>query len=139
MVVVIDPNLIYAGLYSQKGASYKILELIGDGRITPALSVGLFEEYSDVIGRPPLARDFTANDRNVFLDLICAVAKLTEVFFLWRPFLKDPKDDMVLEVAVASGARTIITSNKRDFGGVDQFGIRALTPIEYLTKEKHHL
>jgi putative PIN family toxin of toxin-antitoxin system len=137
MIVVVDSNVIYSGLYSKEGASYKILQLIGEGDIIPALSIGLFEEYMDVLGRPPLADDFSEKDKNDFMDYFCAVSKLTEIFFLWRPFLKDPKDDMVLEAAVASGAKAIITYNTKDFVGSEQFGIRVLTPIEYLRKEKY--
>jgi len=137
MTVVVDSNVIYSGLYSQEGASYKILQLIGEGEIIPVLSIGLFEEYMDVLDRPPLAEEFTEKEKSDFMDYFCSVAKLTEIFFLWRPFLRDPKDDMVLEAAVAAGAKTIITYNKNDFGGSEQFGIRALTPIEYLRKEKY--
>jgi hypothetical protein len=49
------------------------------------------------------------------------------VFFLWRPFLKEPKDDLVLEIAVAAGAANLITFNLRDFKGINQFGIQAVT------------
>lgn len=80
-VVVIDTNVIFAGLYSQRGTSFRILELVAAGELVPALSVGLYEEYSDVLGRPPLADHFTESDKNDFLDYICSVARLTEIFF----------------------------------------------------------
>jgi predicted nucleic acid-binding protein len=60
------------------------------------------------------------------------VAKLHEIFFLWRPFLKDPKDDMILELAVKSGCDRIITYNIRDFAGVEQFGLQVLQPGSFL-------
>lgn len=136
-VVVIDTNVIFAGLYSRRGASFRILELLAAGELVPVLSVGLYEEYSDVLGRPPLADQFSESDKNDFPDYICSVARLTEIFFLWRPYLKDPRDDLVLEAAVAAGSGIIITFNKKDFKGVDRFGIQALTPGEFLRKEKY--
>lgn len=136
-LVVIDTNVIFAGLYSWRGTSFRILELVAAGELVPALSVGLYEEYSDVLGRPPLADHFTELDKDDFLDYICSVAQLTEVFFLWRPYLKDPKDDLVLEAAVAAGTGIIITFNTKVFKGVDRFAIQAMTPGEFLRKEKY--
>ena len=54
------------------------------------------------------------------------------IFFLWRPFLSDAKDDMVLELVVKAQCRYIVTYNKRDFRGVEQFGLQTLTPKELL-------
>lgn len=69
------------------------------------------------------------------LDYLCAVSELTEIYFLWRPALRDPGDEMVLEVAVGPGAKTIVTHRVRDFVGVEsRFGIRVLRPGEFLTE-----
>jgi len=68
------------------------------------------------------------------LDYVCQVARRREIFFLWRPFLKDPKDDLVLELAVESESEFIITYNRRDFAGIETFGIKVLTPKEFLQK-----
>ena len=68
------------------------------------------------------------------LDYVCHVALRREIFFLWRPFLKDPKDDLVLELAVESESEFIITYNKRDFAGIEKFGIKIITPKEFLRK-----
>lgn len=56
-----------------------------------------------------------------------------EVFFLWRPRLRDPKDDMVLETAIAGGCSAIVTYNKRDFADARDFDISVVTPFEFLT------
>ena len=133
--MVVDTNVVYAGLYSNAGASYQILELIQQEKITPILSVALFEEYCDVLGRPPLADDFTANDRDSIMNFLCKVGYLTDIFFLWRPFLRDPKDDLVLEAAVAGNAKYILTHNMKDFKGVEAFGILAIKPGDFLEKE----
>jgi len=59
-------------------------------------------------------------------------AQRRKVYYLWRPFLADPKDDMILELAVSAGCDVIVTYNKNDFIGVHQFGIRVLTAQEFL-------
>jgi predicted nucleic acid-binding protein len=59
-------------------------------------------------------------------------AHLQEIHFLWRPFLADPDDDMVLELAFAAGCRYIVTHNVKDFHGSEQLGVLALSPREYL-------
>ncbi|MBK1875672.1 putative toxin-antitoxin system toxin component, PIN family [Pelagicoccus mobilis] len=135
MLVVLDSNVLYAGLYSSKGASYLVLQDIADLVLSVGLSVGLYEEYSDVLRRPPLSDDFTNEEAEAILDFICSRATLLDVFFLWRPVLKDPKDDLVLEAAVAFGADAILTHNTKDFSGCEKFGIKVLSPGEYL-KEK---
>ena len=66
------------------------------------------------------------------LDYVFSVANRRKIYYLWRPFLSDPKDDMVLELAVSAGSEIIVTYNKDDFKGVEQFGIRVLTALEFL-------
>jgi predicted nucleic acid-binding protein len=71
------------------------------------------------------------------LDYLCEASEQQEIYFLWRPFLRDPGDEMVLEVAVGAGVSTIITHNTRDFTGVQkQFGIRIATPGQILLEER---
>jgi len=135
MTVVVDSNVVYAGLYSKAGGSYQILREIRGGSLEPAISVALLEEYADVLRREPLATELTEAEREAFLDYFCSVGVLTEIFFLWRPSLKDPKDDMVLEVAVAAGAKLIITHNVKDFQEAQRFGIKAITPKDYLQRK----
>ena len=67
------------------------------------------------------------------LDYFLSKSSIREIFYLWRPYLKDPKDDLVLEVAVESKSKYIVTFNKRDFKGCDKFGIQAVTPQEFMT------
>lgn len=69
-----------------------------------------------------------------FRDLVegGSLAHEQEIYYLWRPILRDPKDDMVLEVAVAGGCDTIVTYNIGDFSGAQQFGIRVVTPLNFL-------
>src|SRR5207247_1059181 len=96
------------------------------------LSIPLFLEYQDVckrlLGQIPL----TESAVDDVLDYLCQQAEQVRVYFLWRPFLKDPKDDMLLELAVAASCDYIVTYNVRDFQGVEQFGIGLRTAKELL-------
>ena len=71
-------------------------------------------------------------DIDLVLDFILSKSSIREIFYLWRPFLKDPKDELVLEVAVESRSGYIITFNKKDFKGIEHFGIKVLTPQEFM-------
>ena len=131
--VVLDTNILVAGLRSRRGASFRLLSLVGaDSRFEINLSVPLVLEYEDVLKRPGAVSRLTGDDIDSVLDYICSVAHHREIYFLWRPVLRDPKDDMVLEVAVEACCEFIVTHNLRDFRGVERFGIRAVTPSEFL-------
>jgi len=71
---------------------------------------------------------------HAFLHYLCSEARLQEIFYLWRPHLHDPKDDMVLEVAVAGKCEAIVTHNRRHFDGAASFGIRVLSPAGLLVR-----
>ncbi|MDP2313555.1 MAG: PIN domain-containing protein [Pseudomonadota bacterium] len=132
MIIVLDTNVLVSALRSRRGASFRLLSLVGTGRFDLALSVPLILEYEAVADRMLADLAVSAGDLSDILDYLCSVAIHRPIFFLWRPTLPDPKDDMVLELAVDAGAPVIVTFNLRDFVGVDRFGVRALTPREYL-------
>lgn len=130
--VIMDTNVLFAGLYSSTGASFQILRLLDVGKIKPVLSTTLLFEYEDVLIREQTVLELSHKQVDIILDNICDLSKFQEIYFLWRPYLKDPKDDHVLEVAVASKTRTIVTHNLNDFKGIEKFGIKAITPGNYL-------
>ena len=67
------------------------------------------------------------------LQFHCAIANRPQIFFLWRPFVRDPKDDTVLELALKAGCDYIVTYNKRDFAGVEKaFQMRVVDAGEFL-------
>lgn len=132
--VVLDTNVIISALRSQRGASYKLLMLVGRADFEINLSVAVLLEYEDAAKRLLGQISLTENDIDNILDYLCGMAHQQEIFFLWRPFLKDPKDDMILELAVAAQCETIISYNKKDFVGVEQFGLQVMTPKEFLEK-----
>jgi putative PIN family toxin of toxin-antitoxin system len=131
-IVVVDTNVFISAFRSQKGASFKILSLIGTNRFHIAVSVPLVLEYESVAKRQRQSTGLTDEEIDDVLDYVCSVARHQKIFFLWRPFLRDPADDMLLELAVASDSDLIVTHNVRHFVGVEKFGIRALMPREFL-------
>ena len=118
----------------QPGASYRLLSAIGTRRLEMALSVPLVLEYEDALLRDLAATGLSRADVEAVLDYSCSVAHQQEIFFLWRPYLPDPKDDMLLELAVAASCQIIVTHNLRDFAGGGRFGIEALSPAVFLTR-----
>jgi len=130
--IVIDTNVLVAALRSKRGASYKLLSLINSGKFSIHIAVPLVLEYEDVAKRLLEDIPLTGQDIDDILDYLCAVAQRHQIFYLWRPFLKDTKDDMVLELAVTANCDFIVTYNKRDFQGAEHFGLRVVTPKEFL-------
>jgi len=134
MNIVIDTNVIFSALRSRRGASYKLVSLLSIGRFSVSISVPLIIEYEDVLKRGKLPPTISDRDIGDFIDFLCRVGNRQDIFFLWRPFLPDPSDDLILEVAVAGGCDAIITYNKRHFKNVEKFGLRILDPRELLTE-----
>lgn len=130
MNLVLDTNVIIAATRSKRGASFKLLSLVGKGHFDIALSVPLMAEYEDVLLRDP--NIITPEKTAKLLNYLCSVAHLQDIFYLWRPVLPDPKDDLVLELAVAAQCDYIVTHNISDFRGTPKFGIQAVTPAAYL-------
>lgn len=130
--VVIDTNVIVVAFRSKKGASYKLLNSIADGIYIPNISVPLFLEYESVTKRDKLIEGLTEDDIDNILDYFLSQSNIRDIYFLWRPYLKDSKDDLVLEVAVESASEYIITFNKKDFNDIEKFGVQAITPQHFL-------
>ena len=130
--IVIDTNVIYTALRAKRGASSKLVSLVGAGLFEIHLSVPLVLEYEDVLLRKNTSLPVTKDVIFDTIDSLCALGQHHKIRFLWRPYLRDPKDEFVLELAVASKSKYIVTYNKRDFVGVDKFGIKVLTPKEFL-------
>jgi len=128
--IVLDTNVVFAALRSRRGAAFRLLSLVGAGMFDVYLSVPLLFEYEDVLRRGTTGLE--PADVEVVLDYLCGASRRQEIHFLWRPCLRDPKDDMVLELAVASQCTHIVTFNTADFGGIERFGLQALWPAEFL-------
>lgn len=130
--IVVDTNVFISAIRSRRGASFRLLSLFGTGLFEVNLSVPLVFEYEEVgkrvageLGMPAVAVDD-------IMDFICQVSVHREIHFLWRPFLRDVDDDFILELAVEANCDAIVTYKKKDFAGVERFGLRLLTPKEFL-------
>jgi putative PIN family toxin of toxin-antitoxin system len=130
--VVLDTNVLIAGLRSRRGASFALLGLLAEEAFEISVSVPLVLEYEAVARRQARELGLTYADVDTVVDFVCRQARHCTIFYLWRPFLRDPNDDMVLEVAVEAQCEYIVTFNTQDFAGVEQFGLRTLTPGAFL-------
>lgn len=110
--------------------------MVDSGKFEFALSVPLVLEYEYAMVRA--GNDVRVSKRTVedIIDYLCQIGRRVEVFYLWRPFLRDPQDDMVLELAVADSCDGIVTHNLRDFSGIEQFGLKLWTPKTFLEELK---
>ena len=137
MKLVIDTNVVVAGVRSRTGASNPLLVAGFRGRFRWCCSVPLFYEYEDVLSRAEMLLDagITRDEIALFLTDIAAVVRPVDLHYLWRPQLRDPGDEMVLETAVNGRADALVTHNIKDFGAAPgRFGIDLLTPAEALRR-----
>lgn len=140
--IVLDTNVLVAGLRSRRGASFELLRLIAENRFRLNVSVALALEYEDVLKRPGLVTSLTDDEIDAFLDYALASSTLVQSVPTLRPALRDPDDERILEVAAQCRA-IIVTHNTRDFDGAAQFGVRVKTPLQFLiqledTDERKH-
>ena len=130
--VVLDTNVLVAGLRSRRGASALLLDLIGQGLVAVVVSVPVMLEYEDVLKRRDVVPAYSSAEIDELLDGLCAIAECQRVHFLWRPQLRDPNDEAFLELAVAAGSTPIITYNTAHFAGAERFGVAVRTPLQLL-------
>jgi len=130
--IVIDTNVFVTALRSKHGASYKLLSLIDCGKFQINVSVPLVFEYESVAKRFVDETTLTIQEIDDILDYLVFMANRWQIHYLWRPQLKDPKDDMLLELAVSANCTYIITYNVNDFKGTQPFGILAIRPKDFL-------
>src|ERR1017187_2646036 len=130
--VVVDTNVLVAALLSNRGASHRVLRLVGDDRWRMNLSVPLVLEHEQTLKRVCAGESLGDSEGDNVLRFLCANASRRPIFFLWRPLLPDPKDDFVRELAGESRADFLLTFNAKDFAGAERFGIRVITPREFL-------
>jgi len=131
--IVLDTNVLIAALRSRRGASFAVLQRIGE-EWEPLISVPLLLEYEAVGKREAEKLGIPLSTVDAIVRAFCFAGRETTVHFRVRPFLSDPGDEFLLELAVAGAADAIVTHNVRHFAGIEQFGIRALTPREFLRK-----
>ena len=138
VAVVIDTNVLVAGLRSGGGASRQVLRHAINGRWTPLFSNALWLEYEDLLARPVWTNDTTPDERRQIVDAVAALGRWVKIYYGWRPNLPDAGDDYLIELAVAGGADAIITHNIRDIdsGELRWHDLEVLTPADSLKRLK---
>lgn len=133
MRIVLDTSVLVAAARSRQGASYALVASIPSPRFEVCLSVSLYLEWQAVLTRPQhLPPGMTPNDAMGLLRYLAAQARLQDIHFLWRPCLRGPDDDMVLELAVAARCPYIVTHNISDFRNAADFGVTPIRPGDFL-------
>ena len=130
--IVLDTSVFIAALRSRRGASHQLLQLIGRNRFELNISVPLILQWEAVAERKGKAPGLTFKDIDDIIDYFCRVSHHRMVHFLWRPILRDPGDDLVLELAVEAECDYIVTHNVRDLDRAGLFDIRIATPRQFL-------
>jgi putative PIN family toxin of toxin-antitoxin system len=136
---VLDTSALVATLRSRRGASFRLIELLRAGAFEIALSVPLAVEYEAVLTKHAASLGLRRSEVTTIVDYLCAVGRRQPIHFLWRPLLRDPDDEFVLEVAVAAGCQYIITHNVRDFVGAERFGVTIVRPGQFLRQVEESL
>lgn len=132
MTVVLDSSVLVAALRSRWGASFRLLQMVRDRQFRIAISVPLALEYEAVLVRHAAELGLDRAEAVGLVDYLCAVGRRTSVHFLWRPALTDPRDEFVLELAVAAGCDAIVTHNVKGFAGAASFDVGVMTPGQFL-------
>jgi putative PIN family toxin of toxin-antitoxin system len=134
---VIDTSVVVAALRSRKGASNALLRCVVTMRLKMLATPALFLEYEEVLKRPEqqVAHGLDEGRVERFLAALASVVEAVDVHIAWRPQLRDPADEMVLEAAVNGRANVLVTFNVRDFTPTaERFGISVRRPQEVLKK-----
>lgn len=130
--IVLDTCTLVAGLRSRHGASHQLLKQLAEESFRIAVTVPLFVEYEKAVADLVDQGITSVADGEAILDYLAKVSEHRKVFYLWRPILRDPKDEMVLEAAVASRSSALVTHNIKDFRGAETLGVTVRTPAEFL-------
>jgi putative PIN family toxin of toxin-antitoxin system len=139
MITVFDTNVLVAAVRSRRGASNALIIEALKRRVRWACSVPLFFEYEDALTRAELLLAVGASRQTMesFLTDIAAVIEPVALHFLWRPQLRDPQDEMVVETAANARADYLVTHNVTDFAAVrNRFTFDVVTPRELIARMK---
>jgi putative PIN family toxin of toxin-antitoxin system len=137
--IVLDTDVVIAAMRSPSGASAALLMAVRRGEIRMLANVALALEYEATCRRAEhgVAAGLSPAQVGVFIDAVIALAEPVETHFLWRPQLRDPGDELVLEAAVNGQANAIVTFNQKDFGEIPmKFSVEVLAPVDALRRIK---
>ena len=130
--IVIDTNVVLAGLKSNKGASYKLFTILHDQRFKINISTTLVVEYEAILKRQQQQIGLNLEEIDNIINGICHLANHHQLFYIWRPFAKDKDDDFLIDLALKCQAQFIISYNQKDLQPIEKLGISILTPKQFL-------
>ena len=139
MNVVIDTNIWISALISKDGLSRDIVRLALKDKIYPQISTTHFLEYEAVMKRKKIQDlcSLSVQEQDELFQAFLSICKWNEIFYLWRPNLNDKNDDFLIELAVASNSKAIITDNKRDIDSAElKFDFEVFTAEEFLERNR---
>lgn len=137
--VVLDTNVLVAGLSSRLGASYQLLLRLRNNEFRLLASIPLWLEYESVLKRDEIRRLHGLSHRkvDVFLAGLANFCDPITLHYLWRPQLTDPNDEMVFETTLNAQADALVTFNVTDFElATKLFGVNLIQPREFLEQLK---
>jgi len=139
MKVVIDTSVWISALIKKKSSARELLRLIFRDKVFPQMSEALFYEYEAVMKRKKIQKltPLTAEEQEQLLHAYLSSCKWNEIYYMWRPNLKDEDDNFIVELAVASGVEYIITYNIKDFQNPElTFKHKVITPEQFIKEFK---
>jgi putative PIN family toxin of toxin-antitoxin system len=136
VIVVVDTNMFVSALLGSAGASQAILRACLEGRLQPLMGSALFAEYESLMTRESILEScrLDKRQRDSLFNAFLSICRWTNIYYGWRPNLRDEGDNHIVELAVAGSASAIITQNLRDFRSAELIfpGLRVLSPAEAL-------
>jgi putative PIN family toxin of toxin-antitoxin system len=134
--VVIDTSVLVAALRSNRGASFHLLRLVGEGKLAALATTAMLLEYEAVAKRPEqrLVHGLTLDEIDVLLAAFASVLEPVEVHYSFRPLLRDPDDEFIVEAALNGRADATVTFNRRDFEFTAHMGLDILLPSEVIAR-----
>lgn len=133
MNIVLDTNVLVAGLLSPFGPCGEIVRMVSSGELTLSFDARILNEYQEVLSRPKFK--FDKDKTAALLDQIVHRGRTTAPSPLANS-LPDVDDEPFLEVAIAARALCIVTGNRIHFPPDMCEGVMVLSPSEFLAYYK---
>jgi putative PIN family toxin of toxin-antitoxin system len=135
MKIVVDTSVWISALITKNSKARELLRFVFQKKLCPQMSEALFREYEEVMKRKKIQTltPLTIAEQNDLFEAYLSTCKWNEIYYMWRPNLKDENDNFVVELAVASGAEAIITYNIKDFKSAELvFKHKIVTPENFI-------